>query len=172
MSRKKKTEEGYKTYKDEHGKRWMLCSNSIPNGKYWAGHVCDNWEMVSENTTAVLCRKCVTLMAEPPKERQIREKSDKPKGWKLMRTYVHEDGTVYFKGIEQPDLKGTLPVTVITEAPVKKKVTKQEKEEMIQDLGKEIGYLKSKLLAEKSEKNKKKLVKELAKANRKLSKLV
>jgi hypothetical protein len=35
----------------------------------------------------------------------------RPRGWRLMGTFVDPDGTVYLKGVEHPELKGTLPPT-------------------------------------------------------------
>ena len=35
----------------------------------------------------------------------------RPRGWRLMNTFVDPDGTVYLKGVEHPELKGTLPPT-------------------------------------------------------------
>jgi len=36
----------------------------------------------------------------------------RPRGWRLMNQFVDADGTVYIKGVEHPELKGTLPPTV------------------------------------------------------------
>ena len=47
-----------------------------------------------------------------------------PKGWNFMKVFVYSDGTVYHKGVEQPELKGTLPITTIE---VKEKKTKIQK---------------------------------------------
>ena len=58
-------------------------------------------------------------MTEPPAFYN-KKKSDKPPGWHFMNVYVHKDGTVYHKGVEQHDLKGTLHVT---------KIKKKKKEE-------------------------------------------
>ena len=105
-------------------------------------------------------------------ERVTVAKSDKPKGWKFMKEYVHTDGTVYHKGVEQPSLKGTLPVTVIDAKPEKKKLTKQEKEDARQALGKEIEALKAKLFHETRKGKKSELTRALSKANRQLKKLL
>jgi hypothetical protein len=40
---------------------------------------------------------------------------DKPQGWHLMKVYVDSEGNVFHKGKEKPDLKGTLPQTIIKE---------------------------------------------------------
>ena len=45
-----------------------------------------------------------------------------------MKEFVHSDGTVYHRGIEQPQLKGTLDPTAIVVKPKKTKAQKaQEK---------------------------------------------
>ena len=37
----------------------------------------------------------------------------KPRGWHFMAEFVDSEGNVYFKGVEQPELKGTLSPTII-----------------------------------------------------------
>lgn len=37
----------------------------------------------------------------------------KPRGWHLMSEYVDSDGNVFHRGVEQPQLKGTIPPTKI-----------------------------------------------------------
>ena len=44
-----------------------------------------------------------------------------------MNEYVDQDGNVYHKGKEQPDLKGTLPSTKVKPRKKKKKLTADEK---------------------------------------------
>ena len=53
----------------------------------------------------------------------------RPAGWHFMNEYVDADGNVFHKGVEQPDLKGTLPPTKVK--PVKKKKTKRRTKEQI-----------------------------------------
>ena len=54
----------------------------------------------------------------------------RPRGWKWMQVYVDKDGTVFYKGEEQPDLKGTLkPTKVKKKKPKKKKTLLQKGEE-------------------------------------------
>lgn len=38
---------------------------------------------------------------------QKKKKKRKPQGWHLKKEYVDDDGNVYFKGVEQPHLKGS-----------------------------------------------------------------
>ena len=53
----------------------------------------------------------------------------RPAGWHFMNEFVDGDGNVFHKGVEQPDLKGTLPPTKVK--PVKKKKTKRRSKEEI-----------------------------------------
>ena len=50
-------------------------------------------------------------------------------GWHFMNEFVDKDGNVFYKGKEQPKLKGTLPPTKVK--PVKKKKTKRRSKEQI-----------------------------------------
>ena len=94
-------ESDFKT-KIVNGIRYMICSNSVPGGKYWKNLICDRWERVSDSAVSVLCGMCVMRIVEPPVERTYTEKSEKPKGWKFMKEYVCPEGHVYHKGIVQP----------------------------------------------------------------------
>ena len=51
----------------------------------------------------------------------------RPAGWHFMNEFVDKDGNVFHKGVEQPKLKGTLPVTKV----VPKKKTKRRTKEQI-----------------------------------------
>ena len=154
------------------GKLHMVCRNSEPDSKYWNGKECYKYTPVSEQATSVLCFSCTNALTGPPVARVEAIKSDKPKGWKFMKLYVHTDGTVYHKGAEQPELKGTLPVTVIQPKEEKKKLTKEEKEEMRRALGQEIYALKNQGLKENRRGVKNDIVKQIKKLNRQLTKLM
>jgi hypothetical protein len=105
-------------------------------------------------------------------QRGAAPKSDRPRGWKFMKEFVMADGTVYHKGVEQPALKGTLPVTVIEPKPEKKKITKEEKQAAIHKLGVEIKGLKAILVAEQRKGKRAEAARKLSKANRELKKLM
>ena len=156
----------------EGNRRYMMCENYKPGGKYFKGHICNEWTTVGDDATAVICWKCTASVCEAPAVKTVVVKSDRPKGWKFMKEFVATDGTVYFKGIEQPALKGTMPATVIDVKPEKKKLTKQEKEDARQALGKEIESLKAKLFHETRKGKKAELTRSLSKANRQLKKLL
>tara|TARA_A100000164_G_C21341697_1_gene511293 strand:+ start:74 stop:514 length:441 start_codon:yes stop_codon:yes gene_type:complete len=53
----------------------------------------------------------------------------RPAGWHFMNEFVDKDGNVFYKGKEQPKLKGTLPPTKVK--PVKKKKTKRRSKEQL-----------------------------------------
>jgi len=127
-------------------------------------------EKVDVNVAKVKCWKCVSKLVKGP-ELKSSVKSDKPRGWKFMKEYVHTDGTVYHKGIEQPELKGTLPVTTIVVKEEKKKLTKQEKANLQAKLGTEIQKLKAAMFNENRKTKRAELQRTLQKLNRQLSKL-
>ena len=153
------------------GRKFVACENSIPDGRFWKGKLCNEFVAIAETSVAAVCWKCVTKVVEAPIQRAVQEKSDKPKGWKFMKVYVHKDGTVYFKGVEQTSLKGTMPVTVIQPKEDKKKMSKQEKADRLASLGKEIQSLKAELFAETRKGKKSEITRKLSKLNRELSKL-
>ena len=61
-------------------------------------------------------------------EKPKRVKTGRPSGWHFMNEFVDKDGTVYHKGKEMPELKGTLPVTVVKP---KKKTKRRSQEEIL-----------------------------------------
>jgi hypothetical protein len=111
------------------GKRFMICQNSIPGGKYWEGVKCNNWSEVGNRTTAVLCPACTNKLVDAPDIGNYYTPTGHPRGWQFMKVYVDTEGNVYHKGVVQPNLKGTLPITVIDNTP-KKKLTNQEKQDL------------------------------------------
>ena len=51
------------------------------------------------------------VLGNEPEEPDETEKPDpiaKPKGWALRKVFVDAEGNVYHKGVEQPELKGTI----------------------------------------------------------------
>lgn len=120
---------------------------------------------VSADVVKVLCHTCIielSAAAEPPTQKK---KLGYPKGWRFMKEFVHQDGTVYFRGIEQPDLKGKKEPTPIIEKPrISKKQKQQEKMTLIE----EYTTLKKKLKLEKKKTARKKIEARL----NKISKLI
>jgi DNA-binding ferritin-like protein (Dps family) len=155
--------------------RYMQCRNSIPDGPYWKGHFCNKFVPVGNDIVQVLCNTCVQRVAFTPIERQAVVKSDRPRGWQLWKEYVDSDGNVFFKGIEQPFLKGSLPPTEIKEKTLKdpiKKLSRKEKEEMKADLGKDVAKLKSSLMQETRKTFRAEISKELKQKTKRLEKLL
>lgn len=65
----------------------------------------------------------------PDTSKPLYKPTGRPAGWHFMAEFVDKDGNVFHKGVEQPDLKGTLPPTKVK--PVKKKKTKRRTKEQI-----------------------------------------
>lgn len=127
-------------------------------------------EKVDNEAVKVKCWRCVSKMVKGPEIKSV-VKSDKPRGWKFMKEYVHTDGTVYHKGIEQPELKGTLSVSVIEVKEEKKKLSKQEKVDLQSKLGTEIQKIKAAMFHENRKTKRAEMQRTVQKLNRQLSKL-
>ena len=100
------------------GTKWNQSPDALY--KYMECKSCGQFEVVGEEATAVTCHECVSEMM-PELVINRRQRSDKPRGWQWMSTYVNKDGTVYFRGEEQPELRGTLEPTTIESKPKLKK---------------------------------------------------
>ena len=104
----------------EDGKLYMACKNN-----------CGNYEVVGEETIATTCWSCVLQVVGMPKEPKSTYKpTGRPAGWHFMNEFVDVDGNVFHKGVEQPDLKGTLPPTKVNP---KKKTKRRTKEQILID---------------------------------------
>lgn len=159
----------YKSY-IENKSRYMICQNSVEGGKYFKGYLCGNWVKTENNVVSVLCWRCTQALV--PFEEKVVKKSDKPRGWAFMAEYVHTDGTVYHKGVEQPELKGTLPPTKIEEKKDDKpKLTKGQKAEMKNDLLVEFNKLKKEYQKEKRKTYKAKIKSQMTRVQRELKKV-
>lgn len=169
MTRKNKLT--YKSY-IENNQRYMICQNSIEGGRYWRGNFCGEWVPVGSNVTAVLCHKCVNKVTEPPTFTPRYKPTGRPKGWQWMKEFVDKDGNVFHKGKEQPDLKGTLPVTVVTVKNKKKRLTKREKEVINRKLMAELYDLKKKLKKVTLKKDKRSIEVQIRKIGRKLKRKI
>lgn len=152
------------------GQRYMVCQNSVPGGKYWKGNLCDTWTTVSEAATAVLCSSCVQKVVDPPQLKSTYKSKGFPRGWQFRKEFVHEDGTVYHKGVEQPNLKGTLAPTKIEKAD-KKKLSKKEKEELKDQLLQQMVFVRGQIKKARWKKDIRSNQVELRKIERKLKKL-
>jgi len=106
----------------EDGKRYMQCK------------VCKyEYIEIGKETVAITCsscvaRKCLSLMPIEDFYPSLKRKTTgRPPGWHFMKQYVDKQGNVFHKGIEQPDLKGTLPLTKIKSRKKKRKLSADEK---------------------------------------------
>jgi hypothetical protein len=144
-------------YKVEYrqGSKWN--ENPLYKYKYMECKCCGQMSPASETAYAITCNDCVNESL-PDIELTRRVKSDKPRGWQWMAEYVHTDGSVYHKGLEQPDLKGSLEPTQIVD---KLKLTKFQKVEATTAAGREIQKLKKQLSASTSKRNSKKIKAEI-----------
>ena len=70
----------------------------------------------------------------PEQKKPKRVKTGRPSGWHFMNEFVDKDGTVYHRGKEMPELKGTLPATVVKP---KKKPKRRTQEQILLDRQKE-----------------------------------
>ena len=102
----------------ENGQMFMACKDG-----------CGTYERVDEKTIAVRCWKCVTTVIGFPTEKKAYKPTGRPAGWHFMNEFVDSDGNVFFKGKEQPKLKGTLSPTKVM--PPKKKTKRRSKEEIL-----------------------------------------
>ena len=83
-----------------------------------------------ESTSVIGSRALMARMDKmfPEQDKPKRVKTGRPSGWHFMNEFVDKDGTVYHKGKEMPELKGTLPVTVVKP---KKKTKRRSQEEIL-----------------------------------------
>ena len=86
-------------------------------------------EKVGYDAKSVVCSYCVFSKVGFPEETKPAYKpTGRPAGWHWMKEFVDKDGSVFYRGKEQPKLKGTLPPTKITP---KKKVKRRSKNQIL-----------------------------------------
>jgi len=98
---------------------------SIPCQK--CGRIVDN---VDSGIRSVTCWVCVQIVVGIPKEPKQTQKTGRPAGWHFMAEFVDKDGSVFHKGVEQKNLKNTLPPTKVTKKKTKKK-KRRTKEQLL-----------------------------------------
>lgn len=114
---------------------------------------------VADDTKTMICWKCVQQRLDPPPgfipydpvTRTFKEPIQKPKrprGWRLMAEFVDSAGNVFFKGVEQPNLKGTREATPIKETKELPRQTKADKQKSRDKLLVELNKLKTQLKSE------------------------
>ena len=88
--------------------KWVSCMNG-----------CGEEVQIDADSRGAICWRCVQKMAGPPesllraKKKEEENKIRRHRGWKFMKEYVDSEGNVFFRGEEQPKLKGTKEPTVI-----------------------------------------------------------
>ena len=93
-------------------------------------HKCGRWVEVDTEAKKVTCAYCVQLAIGFPEDIEKPKSSGRPAGWHFMNEFVDKDGTVFHKGVEQPDLKGTLKPTKVKP---KKKAKRRSQEQILLD---------------------------------------
>ena len=83
---------------------------------------------VSTDIKSVIGSKAVMGMVGLPKDKPKRQPTGRPAGWHFMNEYVDKWGNVFHKGVEQPKLKGTRPITLSKK---KKKILRRTKQEIL-----------------------------------------
>ena len=95
---------------------------------------CGRLMTVSDTATGGICsncthRRCLSLLSKSERDKlfgvNVSTRETKPRGWRWMSEFVSAIGTVYHKGVEQPDLKGTRPITDIEALREKRKKNKE-----------------------------------------------
>jgi len=150
MAKRKKVTHKFHTRKNK-GKREMICRNSIEDTSYFAwpklekGPRCFQYSEVAEDTTAVLCWRCVSKTVPPPDIKGGYVSKGRPRGWQFMKEFVDKDGNVFHKGKEQVKLKGTLKPTKIEPKTDKKKLSKPEKQKLKQAIFQQMAMVRGQI---------------------------
>ena len=127
--------------------KWMECKR------------CGQMAKCGEDATSVTCHDCVQEMVGPVENTY--KKSDKPRGWTLMREFVDKQGNVYHKGVEAPELKGTLEPTETEERTRSKRMTKAEKDKLMTIAALQLHSLKKQLEKTRWKKDKKPILSQI-----------
>ena len=93
---------------------------------------CSEYRQVSMDTVKVTCSRCACIIntikfPDTLPKHTTTKKTGRPPGWHWMSEFVDKDGSVFHKGKEQPELKGTLKPTKVKPLKKRKKLTKDEK---------------------------------------------
>ena len=113
--------------------------------KYMECKICGQMAKCGEEATAITCSDCVQeIMNNSHGGPEVfgKQSSGRPRGWKWKHEFVDKDGTVYHRGVEKPELKGTLPPSKIKDKG--NKLTKKDKEKIKIEAGTRLYKLKKK----------------------------
>ena len=87
-------------------------------------------ENVGEEAVKVTCSYCVfNAVGMPESPKSTYKPTGRPAGWHFMNEFVDVDGNVFYKGKEQPKLKGTLKPTKVKSP--KKKTKRRSQQEIL-----------------------------------------
>ena len=96
---------------------------------------CGRFMVIGHSANGGICsactqKKCIGLLTDSERDKLFGGKSGngrtvRPRGWKWMTEFVDGDGTVWHKGVEQPDLNGQRPITDIEALRAKRKSAKE-----------------------------------------------
>ena len=117
----KKTKQEWISF-HEDGVRYMQCK-----------HCLSEYVSTSEDSVAVTCWKCVSIITTSQMSIEDfypswkKKSTGRPAGWHFMKEFVDRDGNVFHKGKEQPELKGTLKPTKVKPRKKKKKLSADQK---------------------------------------------
>ena len=100
--------------------KYVPCKNPHNNP------TCEGEVRVSVDAIGGICSNCCNRMVALPDWMNDSNKKKRPRGWQFMKIFVDEDGTVFFRGKEQPKLKGTMKPTKIKNKKVKRKSKKEK----------------------------------------------
>ena len=129
--------------------------------KYMECKVCGQFTQVGDDVLATTCNDCVS-------EGMYKQfggpsvQSNKPsgfhRGWRWMKEFVHADGRVFHKGVEQIELKGTLPPTQVKQ---RLKLKAKQKEDVKRKASVKVHKLKKELDKARWKKDKKVILREI-----------
>ncbi len=98
---------------------------------------CGRFMSIGIDAASGTCSSCtqmrvIGLLSEDERKRLFssvirKTGSSKPRGWRWRKEFVDTDGTVFYKGVEQPKLKGTLPPTNVEKIKASHKANKSAK---------------------------------------------
>lgn len=133
----------------------MECMRKDAEEQYVICYICDITPMtISADAVRGICWRCTQARCGPPEALlKKKPKVKRQRGWHFLAEYVDSEGNVYHKGVEQKELKGTLPPT--PEPEPKKKTFKDKKKEEELELDKLLKHHKRKQEALKVNKEKK-----------------
>ena len=113
-------------------KKKRKLSNLTPSYKAMECSKCGRVvENVGYDAVSIRCSYCVFSKVGFPEETKSAYKpTGRPAGWHWMKEFVDKDGNVFYRGKEQPKLKGTLPSTKVMP---KKKIKRRTKNQILID---------------------------------------